>query len=344
MRFRPVKESDLDALVALSASAGVGLTTLPHDKPLLEQKIQRACHSFQKNVTSPQDELYLFVLEDEAQNKIVGTSAIEASIGFNLPFYTFKKSRHHVFSAHLNLKNEYETLTISNDLEKTSELCTLFLDRDYRKGTNGLLLSRGRFLFMAMMRHRFHEKIIAEMRGVSDEQGLSPFWEQVIKPFFKMSFEKADKLTVSTDKQFIQDLFPPYPFYVPLMPTEAQEVIGKAHKNSIAALNILLKEGFNLTSHVDIFDAGPVIEAVVENIKTISEIKELTVAIEERPFETNYFLVNPNDHFNVRLEPVTVAKHENVCIMSPLTASKLHLKAGEQVIASPEIRTQALKK
>ncbi|MFH7127688.1 arginine N-succinyltransferase [Klebsiella pneumoniae] len=55
-------------------------------------------------------------------------------------------------------------------------MCTLFLDPQWRKEGNGYLLSKSRFLFMAAFRERFNEKVVAEMRGVIDEQGYSPFW------------------------------------------------------------------------------------------------------------------------------------------------------------------------
>ena len=32
---------------------------------------------------------------------------------------------------------------------------------------------------MAAFRERFNEKVVAEMRGVIDEQGYSPFWESL---------------------------------------------------------------------------------------------------------------------------------------------------------------------
>lgn len=44
---------------------------------------------------------------------------------------------------------------------------------------------------MAAFRERFNEKVVAEMRGVIDEQGYSPFWESLGKRFFAMEFSRA---------------------------------------------------------------------------------------------------------------------------------------------------------
>ena len=68
---------------------------------------------------------------------------------------------------------------------------------------NGRLLSKARFLFMAEFRDLFGDKVIAEMRGMSDEQGRSPFWESLGRHFFKMEFSQADYLTGVGNKSFI---------------------------------------------------------------------------------------------------------------------------------------------
>ena len=44
--------------------------------------------------------------------------------------------------------------------------------------------ARSRYLFIAMHRKRFGDKILAELRGVIDERGGSPFWDGVAGRFF----------------------------------------------------------------------------------------------------------------------------------------------------------------
>lgn len=47
-----------------------------------------------------------------------------------------------------------------------------------------------RFLFIAAFRQYFSRKVIAEMRGYTDEQGRSPFWESVGRHFFSIELRK----------------------------------------------------------------------------------------------------------------------------------------------------------
>lgn len=111
------------------------------------------------------------------------------------------------------------------DNQGHSELCTLYLEPAFRRNNNGLLLSRARFLFMAHYPQRFASTVIAEMRGISDEQGHSPFWNQVNRHFFHMSFAEADRLRLSTNKQFITELMPKHPLYVQLL-AQAAGLLG----------------------------------------------------------------------------------------------------------------------
>ncbi|TAL61484.1 MAG: arginine N-succinyltransferase, partial [Legionella sp.] len=268
MLFRSANSADLDAIFDLAIQSGVGMTTLPKNKELLKKRLDWSTQSYQKKISTPADEYYFFVLEDLDTHKIVGTSALEAKTGHETPFYSYKLSKRTRMCHSLNIRSDYEVLSLVNDNQGRSELCTLFLNPDYRKHNNGLLLSKARFLFLAQNIDRFAPIVIAEMRGISDENGQSPFWDNIGAHFFHMPFAEADRLTIATNKQFIADLMPRNPIYVKLLSQEAQSVIGKPHQSTVPAMNILLNEGFRFNNYVDIFDAGPTIESPVKEIKT----------------------------------------------------------------------------
>ena len=95
--LRPIRNSDFAALKEVAIASGHGFTSLPVCDDLLEKKIQRAENSFNKSVSQPQDENYLFVLENTATGEIVGTTAIEAAVGLDVPLYHYHmgKTVHH---------------------------------------------------------------------------------------------------------------------------------------------------------------------------------------------------------------------------------------------------------
>ncbi|MFA5959755.1 MAG: arginine N-succinyltransferase [Tatlockia sp.] len=336
MLFRSARPGDLDAIYHLAENAGIGLTTLPKDKKLLETRLAWSADSFKKSVQSPQQEYYLFVLEAVETGKILGTAGIEAAIGFEAPFYSYKIVKRTRVCHSLHIRSDYEVLSLVNDYQGQSELMTLYLDPTYRRHYNGLLLSRARFLFIAQYPARFASLLIAEMRGVSDEAGHSPFWQHVGQHFFHMPFEKADSLTLSTDKQFIADLMPRNPLYIKLLSKAAQSVIGKPHASTLPAMKILLQEGFRFNGYVDIFDAGPTIEAPCKEIRTIASSRVVTVqSISDEVSSKRALLANTELEFRATVGQVVVNPKQSTCVISKKTALLLAVKQGDCIRIAP---------
>jgi len=193
--IRPVRLEDLEVLVDLARQTGPGLTSLPADKGLLRERVENSLTSFAKTITHPNAEDYLFVLEDTATHTIVGCSAIIAAIGYDQPFYSFHVSTLMQMCESLDVTRQHQVLHLVNDYTGDTEIGSLFLLPAYRAHGNGLLLSRCRFFYMANEPQRFAETVVAEMRGVLDEQGYSAFWQGLGKHFFAIDFTEADYLT-----------------------------------------------------------------------------------------------------------------------------------------------------
>ncbi|HHL3426422.1 TPA: arginine N-succinyltransferase, partial [Klebsiella pneumoniae] len=201
MLFRPVRENDLDDIIRLASRAGVGMTSLPNDPVRLAARIQRSVETFDGKLSRGQQG-FLFVLEDTHVGRVVGVSAIEVAVGLDEPFYNFRLQRTVRASKELGVYKNQELLNLSYDHTGHSELCTLFLDPEYQKNRNGLFLSKARFLFIAAFRELFSPHLFAELRGRSDEQGNSPFWDALGHHFFDIPFADADRLTGTGMKTF----------------------------------------------------------------------------------------------------------------------------------------------
>ena len=281
MVIRPIRANDYPALYQMAVESGHGFTSLPVNEELLMRKISRSMASFNKRVSSPGDEGYLFVLEDTTTGQVCGTSALEAAVGLEDAFYHYHLGKVVHSSKTLSVYKTVDILTLCNDYTGVSELCTLFLRPPFRQKFNGRLLSKMRFLFLAEFAERFSDKIIAELRGVSDAQGNSPFWQWLQAHFFSVDFPTADYLTGIGQKEFIAELMPKYPIYVSLLSKAAQQVIGKLHEQTRPALALLESEGFSCRGYVDIFDAGPTVEARISQIRAIRDSQRLQVRIAE---------------------------------------------------------------
>ena len=295
MIVRPIAADDLAALFQLANRAGVGLTTLPANEEQLKKRIDASLATFAGSAARA-DELFVFVLEDTEVKRIVGICAIAGAVGLRQPWYSYRVGLVVHASQELGIFTQTPTLFLSNDHTGQSELCSLFLDPEYRVGKNGSLLSKCRFLFLAQFRERFSKKIIAEMRGVSDADGKSPFWDSLGRHFFSMEFGEADYLTGIGKKSFVAELMPKHPLYSSFLTPEAQAVIGQTHELTRPALAMLESEGFRYEGHVDIFDAGPAVECDIDDIGAVaaSRIYKVAAAASAQPAspEVNYLLSN----------------------------------------------------
>ncbi|KGT94844.1 arginine succinyltransferase [Erwinia typographi] len=296
MVIRPVERDDLVQLMALAGKTGGGPTSLPADSETLSARIDRSILTWQ-NVLPRAEQGYVFVLEESDSGRAVGICAIEVAVGLQDPWYNFRVGTQVHASKELNVYNILPTLSLSNDHTGSSELCTLFLDPDYRNGKNGYLLSKSRFLFMAAFRDRFMQKVVAEMRGVSDDAGHSPFWESVGSRFFSMSFSEADYLCGTGQKAFIAELMPKHPLYIDYLTEEAKAVIGKTHPQTAPARAVLEAEGFRYMNYVDIFDGGPTLECDIDRVRAIRKSRLLQVSIGEPADESQPLCLVANERY-----------------------------------------------
>ncbi|MEO2281211.1 arginine N-succinyltransferase [Pseudoalteromonas pernae] len=333
MILRPIRQDDFQELLVIAEESGHGFTSLPLNEELLRNKIERSVESFSKPTAKAGDEGYLFVLEDSESGEIAGTCGIEAAVGLDDAFYHYHLSKVIHSSRTLGVYKAVDILTLCNDYTGATELCTLFLKEKFRQKFNGKLLSKSRFLFINQHRERFAPTVIAEMRGVSDENGNSPFWQWLEEHFFSMDFPTADYLTGIGQKVFIAELMPKYPIYVNLLSKEAQQVVGEVHANTRPAIELLKSEGFTFNGYVDIFDAGPTVEAKVDNIRTVMNSGMRTVVIGDAQGETPLMVANQSiaDYRAIVVETSTDCHDDTTIILSQHAADALKVKKGDSV-------------
>lgn len=331
--IRPIRAGDFESLYQIAEESGHGFTSLPVNADLLRHKIARAEASFVKVVDKPFDEGYLMVLEDTETREVVGTCAIEAAVGMEDAFYHYRLGTEVYYSEQIEVRNEVETLTLCHDYTGAAELCTLFLREPYRKGNNGRMLSRSRFLFLAQHAKRFGETVIAEMRGVSDADGHSPFYGWLQKNFLGIDFVQADYLSGLGKKAFMAEMMPRNPVYVCLLPEEAQKVIGEVHTNTRPALSLLQAEGFRCRGYVDIFDGGPTVECRLTDIRAVRESCLLTVDIGDMPESDKQFIISNTQLANYRATSAYLYIEEKAdqVVISAELAEELLLVKGDQI-------------
>lgn len=333
MIVRPARTADLPALIDLARTTGAGLTTLPANEERLAHRVDWAEKTFTGEAERA-DADYLFVLENDA-GLVVGISAVAGAVGLREPWYNYRLGLTVSASQELNIHRQIPTLFLANDLTGNSELCSLFLRSDHRTGLNGRLLSKARLLFIAEFRELFGDKVIAEMRGMSDDQGRSPFWESLGRHFFKMEFSQADYLTGVGNKAFIAELMPKFPLYTCFLSEDARNIIGRVHPDTEPALTMLKGEGFSYQGYVDIFDAGPAIEAETAKIRAVRDSQALVLAIGTPGDDATTYLIHNRRREDCRITVGAARLAAGTLVVDPLTAKRLRLSVGDQVRAVP---------
>ncbi|MEM6476121.1 MAG: arginine N-succinyltransferase [Pseudomonadota bacterium] len=276
-RLRAARPSDLEHLYEMAKLTGGGFTNLPPDRKALGSKLERAAAAFANTEDTLVDEQFVLVLEDLNTRAVRGTCQLMTMVGQQWPFYSYRLNTITQYSKELDRTVRAELLSLTTDLEGTSEVGGLFLHPNERAGGLGLLLARSRYLFVAMHRARFADKIIAELRGIIDDRGGSPFWDGVAGRFFGMGFQEADYFNAINGNQFIADLMPKHPVYVAMLREEARSVIGVPHPNGRAAMRMLENENFRHDGYVDIFDGGPTMVAHTDDVTSVKNSASATI-------------------------------------------------------------------
>jgi arginine N-succinyltransferase len=260
--LRPVAAADLDALQALAAAAAPGIGSLRNDRAALRERIEASLQAFAtEDADTSGEERYLFVLQSAGTGPgaLLGCAGISARAGYGSRFYSYRNEYIVASSPVLQLTQRTHTLHLCHDLTG-STLLTSFYIQPGAPAAAAQLLSRARLLFLHLHAARFSDRIVAEFPGWLDAQGASPFWDAVGRRFFGMDYAQAEVLAGGRSKTFIADLMPQSPLYVPLLPEAAQRAIGQLHPDGELPLAILLAEGFDADSYIDIFDGGPTAE------------------------------------------------------------------------------------
>ncbi len=332
-RVRPARPEDFKAIYEMAKLTGGGFTNLPPDRDTLVRKLDRSAKSFARQEDSQAGDLYMFVLEDPKKRQIRGTCQVFGQVGVVQPFYSYHISTLTQASPELGKTFRNQTLTLTTDLEGSSEVGGLFLHPQVRAGGWGSLLARSRYHFIRHHRPRFGERTLAELRGVIDEAGNAPFWDGLAGRFFGMSFPEADEFNAIHGTRFIADLMPKTPIYVALLADSAKAVIGQPHPTGRAALKMLEQEGFYYDRYIDIFDGGPTVVADTDEIRTVRDSTYETI-VEIGEGGKLPMLISAGRLGDFRACAATVRKIPNEGLgLDRECAELLEVKEGDQVLA-----------
>ena len=270
--IRDVQRPDLPGLKKLASE--LDTVNLPNDERELGSIADKSARSFDGRIREPFAREYLFVMEDLAKGRVVGSSLIIAQHGTrDAPHIFFDVYEKEHYSSSVDKHFRHRVLSIGYNFDGPTEIGGLVVDPQYRgQGKPGKQLSYVRFLYVAMHRPRFRDRILVELLPRLEEDGRSPLWEALGRKFTGLSYQEADRLS-RENKEFIQQLFPPGEIYATIFSQKIQDAIGEVGPESSGARNMLTRIGFRYDERIDPFDGGPHYSAPTELIEPIRRFR-----------------------------------------------------------------------
>lgn len=253
--LRPVQTKDLDDLVTLAQH--LDTVNFPNDRDKLEEGIRESMASFSGDLRDPKDGVYQFVLEDAQNHRLLGVSKIIARHGTPLsPHYYWQVSYDHRESKTLHFGIKHQVLKLGKDTSGHTEIAGIIVDPEVQGRNLGKMLFYVRFLYIALHRENFLERVISELLPPLDKDEKSVLWEAYGRKFTNLTYQEADQLS-HDNKEFIETLFPQNEIYTCLLPIKARQVIGKVGPKSQPVKHLAEKNGMHYLSQIDPFDGGP---------------------------------------------------------------------------------------
>ena len=330
-RIRAARDSDLQHLYEMAKLTGGGFTNLPPDRKALTAKLERSAASFARAEDTLGDDQFILILENVETQEVRGTCQIFTQVGQRHPFYSYRIGTLTQQSQELGKTFRADMLSLSTDLEGASEVGGLFLHPGERAGGLGLLLARSRYLFIRQHRARFADRILAELRGIIDEAGGSPFWDGLAGRFFGMNFQDADQFNATHGHQFIADLFPKHPVYIAMLSETARAAIGLPHPSGRAAMRMLENEGFAFENYIDIFDGGPTMTARTDKVRTVRDAHYAKVVACDRD-GGEASLVASGRLADFRCAHGKVRSCEGGVVLDPVAAQAIGVREGDAIL------------
>jgi len=276
--LRNAQPSDLDAIYELASVFDT--VNLPHDRDVIAEILDTSAKAFSGDEPDPFAREYTFVVESE-EGDVVGTSQVLAQHGTkdkpHIYFDVFNEER---YSATVDRHFRHKVLRIGFNYEGPTEIGGLVLHPSLRGHPSklGKQLSFVRFLYIALHRDRFRDRVLAELLPPLEPDGRSLLWEALGKRFTGLTYAEADKAS-KENKEFIQSLFPSGTIYASLLDESARAVIGEVGTSTLGVRRMLTAIGFKPVNRIDPFDGGPHFEGLTDNLSPVRETRHSTAAV-----------------------------------------------------------------
>ncbi len=316
--IRPIGLSDTDALLEMVMQSSGGLSSLQPRHEFLEDYIKTSIASFAGK--KPIEDPHKYLLAMYHGQKLIGCAAVKTQIGIDSPFINFD-----IIGEGLD-----QYLVASSRFTGATEVGSLFLHPDYREYGLGKYLAKVRYLLMASEPWRFGDSVIAELRGICGKDG-SPLYDHLFKDKLEKTFLEADTEYFDRNPDALGDIVPIGRVDVSRFPLDVRATIAQPHPSGNAAMRMLQYEGFIFSGTIDLFDAGPIVYAYRDTIRTIINRKSCAAIPVSSVTGGQPHLVCAGEVKDFRAILCLANMGDNGLLISDADYKKLDLNPGESI-------------
>jgi len=318
--FRPIVSADAAELLNLVRQSSGGLSSLQPRLAFLQDYIETSEKSFSDKMPLEEPHKYLIGLFDLRAGRLIGCAAVKTQIGKDSPFINFD----------IMGDGPDQCLQASSRFTGATEVGSLFLHPDYRADGLGRYLAKVRYLLMASEPWRFGDSVIAELRGICGAQG-SPLYDHLFEYKLEKSFLEADAEYYDRNPDALGDIVPIGPVETCDMPLDVKASLGQPHPSGLGAMRLLQREGFIFSGTIDLFDAGPIMSAHRDTIRTIMHAKTAMISASPSGAQGAPTLIASGkvEGFRAVLTPASIS--ENGVLVLPEALHNLGAEMGGEV-------------
>ncbi len=330
---RESRASDLEQI--LRVAKHLDSYNLPYDREAIRGILTASSAAFAGTVPV-QDRAFTFVVENIETGEVVGTSMLYAQHGtHSSPHVYLDVLQDEHYSETLQAYHVHQALLIGYNYNGPTEIGGLIVLPEYRghEESLGKLLSYARFLYIAMNREVFRDKVLSELLPLLEEDGTSRLWKHFGKRFTGLEYREADRLS-KDNKEFIKSLFPQGMVYTSLFPEDVQDEIGEVGPQTKGVEKMLRRIGFRYAHQIDPFDGGPHFTARTHRVTLIAGASACAVTACQpaaRNAPTHLIATTHKDERGFRCSWARGTKDDAGLTIEAAVASALELKAGDTV-------------
>ena len=226
---------------------------------------------------------------DDEPGALLACLRLRQAVGMDVPRVWYHVGCTVHAAPELGLFHRQRTLMLGHDHTGASELADIAWAREdvalSDQAATLQLLVQTALLLIACNRARYAGRLITELPGPRDSSGQSPFWQGLGRHFYPGDAQAAAVAHGAAWRTHVSALLPRQPVYTSFLPAPAQVAIAQVHSDALLLRDVLEQAGLRYSHHVNVEDAGPVLEATTDDLATVRRARRFMLALALAPQE-----------------------------------------------------------